>query len=172
MTVTFEKLAGLVQNDDVMGVARHIDADAIQGVDVNGRSLLFLAAASGATDAGLYLLDSVKLDVNAADVMGETPLMRAATQGNLVLLEGLLKAGASVDQKAIVTGGTALHAAYAGGKKAKAAVDALLAAGADPTIQDKRERVPADWAAEGEALDNAAKLKSASEPRRVLGLKR
>jgi len=157
MTVNFENLAAFVQADDVVGLSRNVNAPAISGVDANGRSLLFLAAANGATDAGLFLLDSKKIDANAVDVMGETALMRAATNGDVALVKGLLEAGAELNQVATVTGGTALHSAYAGGERAVKAVEALIEAGADQTIEDKLGRVPQAWAAEGQAIDLAAK---------------
>lgn len=154
----FEQLAELVKNDDVIGLSRQVDAAALKELDLNGRSLLFLAAASNATDAGLYLIDTAKLNVNALDNSGESALMRAAYTGNVALAKGLLEAGAALDQASPVTGGTALHAAYAGGQKAAAAVAALLEAGADASVLDKSGRAPEAWAAEGQAVDKAAEF--------------
>ena len=154
----FEQLAELVKNDDVIGLSRHVDSPAIKGLDINGRSLLFLAAAANATDAGLYLIDTAKLDVNGLENGGESALMRAASQGNVALAKGLLEAGADLQQVSPITGGTALHAAYAGGQKATAAVAALLEAGADTSALDKQGRAPAEWAAEGQAIDKAAEF--------------
>lgn len=156
--MNFEELANLVKNDDVIGLSRQVNNEALKGVDINGRSLLFLAAASNATDAGLYLIDTAKLDINALDNSGESALMRAAVQGNVPLIQGLLAGGAKLEQASPGTGGTALHSAYAGGQKATAAVAALVEAGADQAVLDKSGRKPDAWAAEGQAIDEAAKL--------------
>jgi len=156
--VNFEHLADSVKNDDVIGLSRYADSDALKGVDINGRSLLFLAAASNATDAGLYLIDTAKLDVNALDNSGESPLMRAAFQGNVALVQGLLAAGAKLDHASPVTGGTALHSAYAGGQKAAVAVAALIEAGANTQALDKDGRAPQAWEAQGQAMDKAAQM--------------
>lgn len=77
---------------------------------------------------------------------GTTPLMTAATLGRADLVADLIDRGVSI-QETDDTGATALHhAAHAGDE---AAVDLLIAAGADPATVDGRGRTPADLARMG-----------------------
>lgn len=154
-----ETLLRAVQSDNV--VVLHENRDLIKSTvaerDQNGRSLLHNAIAAGAVDSSLWLLDTRLSDANAADSQGETPLMRAAWLGQTEVIAALLKAGASLEARAH-TGGTALHYAYAGGSVAQAAVDQLLAAGANTVAVDSSGREPSAWGAAAQAREEAAKL--------------
>ena len=72
-------------------------------------------------------------DINARTDLGSTPLMIAASNGDIYLLDHLLAAGADVNAKDI-RGTTALMAAADIGEKE--IVKHLLAAGADPSLRD------------------------------------
>lgn len=174
--MTSSSLWSLLQADDVLGLAaeRNAVAAARADRDINGRSLLHAATASGATDCALWLIDNRLADVEAQDVSGETALMRAAFTGNVPVLETLLKHGANVMAVSLV-GGTALHHAYAGGQQAAPVVEPLLAAGSDPLHQDHSGRTPQDWSVQGQAMDAGAALltrEPAATPPRTLRLKR
>ncbi|MCR5262151.1 MAG: ankyrin repeat domain-containing protein [Candidatus Gastranaerophilales bacterium] len=62
----------------------------------DGISLLHYAAASGLDNIVSYLIQS-GADVNIQDSNGQTPLHKAVTQDNIVVLYSLLNAGANVD---------------------------------------------------------------------------
>lgn len=170
---TFEELAQAVANDDIIELSRNRNEieQAAGKSDVNGRTLLHLAAHSNATNALAWLIDHKSGDVNAKDNMGETPLMRAAWLGNTTNLEALLEAGARLDETSL-SGGTALHYAYAGGKVATSAVQALLAAGADPKAQDKQGKEPEQWKAQAQAREQAREAVSRPQSRERLTLRR
>jgi ankyrin repeat protein len=89
-----------------------------------------------------------------ADVYRGTALTWAAAVGATSAIERLISLGADVNHQATFGGPahgegiTALHIAAQSGRRA--AVDALLAAGADPTIRDTLYNGPASgWAAQG-----------------------
>lgn len=156
-----ETLARAVATDDVvtLNANRDLVKNSAGERDINGRSLLHVAVAGGSVDAALWLLDNKLADVNAADVQGETPLMRAAYLGQEQVIETLLNSGASLEARSL-SGATALHYAYEGGTPAKAAIAQLIEAGADTTALDKSGREPAAAATQAEAREEAAKVLS------------
>jgi hypothetical protein len=84
-------------------------------------------------------------DVNAADDLGHTPLLRAAMSGQTACVEMLLRAGADPNVRDHM-GATPLQWAAAGGDAAMCR--ALLKAGADPSARGARDQTPLDWARE------------------------
>jgi ankyrin repeat protein len=164
----FQAMAQLVQQDDVQGLFKSREAlnSAAKETDINGRSLLHLAVHAGAADAALWLLDNKFGDANAVDNQGETPLMRASWLGEKAIVKGLIEAGADLG-KVSMTGGSALHHAYAGGEQARGVADILIAAGANTQAADKEGRLPTDWSAQAQVREAGAKvLSEMTEPQR------
>ncbi|KAJ9682384.1 hypothetical protein PVL29_018324 [Vitis rotundifolia] len=98
----FKKLAA--QLDDGKGLAGTV-ADV---KDANKRGALHFAAREGRTEVCKYLLEELKLDVDAKDEDGETPLLHAARQGHTVTAKYLLDHGADPAIPSDL-GATALH---------------------------------------------------------------
>lgn len=82
-------------------------------------------------------------DVDQRNVMGESPLIRAAHNGHLHTVRFLLERGADVNAVDIGDN-TALHWASMRGHVEICKV--LLEAGADKTLRNKQEKVPIDLA--------------------------
>jgi len=107
-----------------------------------------LVRAAGSGDLRL-----VRLLIDAgADVDGvcgcvdrESPLAAAVNIGAVDVAECLIEHGASLDDSAFDGGSTALHVAVH--KDLHGLVRMLLAAGADPTLEDGNGRTAADWGA-------------------------
>ncbi len=83
--------------------------------------------------------------IDYPDLFGSTPLSYAAYAGKLPLVTLFLKAGAPVNYSSSVTGATALIEAARKGHLE--VVQALLAAGANPTIKDINGKEASDYAA-------------------------
>jgi ankyrin repeat protein len=84
--------------------------------------------------------------VNAQDEEGMTPLMHAVLQGNIEMIQLLLK---SIELKINLQdnqGNTALHHALITGKNISTIIPSLLARGADVTIADVEGNVPLEVA--------------------------
>lgn len=114
-----------------------------------------LVRASGSGDLRLVrLLVNAGAEVNGVCgcVDGESPLAAAVNIGAVDVAEFLVEQGASLDEAAFDGGSTALHVAVH--KDLHGLVRMLLAAGADPTLEDGNGRTAADWSA----------LKAASRP--------
>nr|CAN69337.1 hypothetical protein VITISV_032631 [Vitis vinifera] len=92
------------QLDDGKGLAGTV-ADV---KDANKRGALHFAAREGRTEVCKYLLEELKLDVDAKDEDGETPLLHAARQGHTVTAKYLLDHGADPAIPSDL-GATALH---------------------------------------------------------------
>ena len=159
MTSSQDTLRTAVLSDDVRVLHQHRDALKAQGNarDENGRTLLHVAVAAGAVDSALWLADNRIANVNQADNQGETPLMRAASLGQVDVIETLVRQGADIHAKAR-TGGTALHYAYDGGKAGAASIDVLVKAGADTKALDKDGRLPEAWSGPAAAREAASEL--------------
>lgn len=158
-----------IENDDVIALnqARADLTNAGDERDVNGRNLLQTAIHSGATDAALWLIDNnLGGDINAADVMGETPLMRAAWLGNAEVAGALIAAGSDLNAQAR-SGGTALHHAHAGGTQAAGMVELLTQAGADASVTDTQGQLASAWEAQAVIRENGAKLLAAAPAKRL-----
>jgi ankyrin repeat protein len=152
-----------------------------QGIDPNltdsrGRTALFTAVREGSEGALAALLASSKVNVDAVNADGETPLMLAAIRGSLLMVQALVKRGAAVNRP----GWTPLHYACSGPDHGVAAfliaqgaelnarsengttplmmaarygggdlVPLLLRAGAEPRAANEQELTAADFAARG-----------------------
>jgi ankyrin repeat protein len=79
--------------------------------DAKGQVALVLALREESSHAVDLLLNAPGLDVNAANQVGETPLMMAALKGQLPVMARLLALGAAVRRE----GWTPLHYAASGG---------------------------------------------------------
>jgi uncharacterized protein len=111
--------------DDARGVSRLLQ----QGMDPNavderGQSALFVALRAEASQSVAVLLAAPQVRVDAANALGETPLMMAALRGNVEVARQLLARGAAVNRE----GWTPLH--YAASGPNTAMVGLLLDAGA------------------------------------------
>ncbi|GBF91748.1 hypothetical protein Rsub_04052 [Raphidocelis subcapitata] len=100
---------------------------------LEGRALLGMARDNKTADIKAAVRLGVPVDY--ANPIGQTALMVAALWGNLEAVATLLELGADVN-KTNQGGATPLHFAAAAKRNAAAAVDALLAAGADPSASD------------------------------------
>jgi ankyrin repeat protein len=144
---------------------RVIEKQLQQGVDPNltdsrGRSALFTAVREGSDRALGALLASDKVNVDAANADGETPLMLAAIRGSLPMAQALVKRGASVNR----AGWTPLHYACSGPDNGVAAY--LLAQGADINARSENGTTPLMMAARyGNADLVPLLLKAGAEPR-------
>lgn len=148
-SITFEDLRQFVSQDDVISLSRNASSlkEHENAKDVNGRGLYHAAVHAQAGDAIAWLNDHRIGSINAADNQGETPLMRAAFLGYKAGVELLLDGGADINATSL-NGGTALHSAFAGGKKAVNVIETLVEAGADATALDKDGKKPEQWAQE------------------------
>jgi len=114
-----------------------------------------------------YLLEK-RLDVNAANDRGQTPLYAATIACNKPNVELLIKKGARANH--VSPGGTtALHALLVGGfriywEDCETTIDFLLSAGANPRITDKEGKTPLHVAAEQRRLLEKM-LKAGADPR-------
>jgi ankyrin repeat protein len=121
-----------------------------KGSDVNERdrklgfSALNYAVQAQKKDAALWLIQQ-KADVNLQSKDGGHPLLGAAYNGDLQLLEALVSAGAQVNL-ATQFGQHALHYAALNGKME--AVQFLLLKGADKSLKDVDGKTPKDLAIE------------------------
>ena len=112
-------------------------------------------------------------DVHAVDKNGVTALHHAVRFRNPIAVETLIEHGADVNQACRKSGSTPLHRAVTStgapgtaGKRAEARriVALLLAAGADPSIRNKRGRTPADYATDEEVRALLAGERKPGEP--------
>lgn len=96
-------------------------------------------------------------DIHAADKNGVTALHHAVRFRSPMAVKTLIEHGANVNQVCRKSGSTPLHRAVistgapgTAGKQAEACaiIALLLAAGADPSIRNKRGKTPADYATE------------------------
>jgi len=97
-------------------------------------------------DEYLALLASGEYDVNAQDADGKTPLHYAAEQQQVEIVSALLDAGADPNIPEIHYGNTPLVTAIFWVDETGAAVEKMLAKGADPTIADHKGSTPLDLA--------------------------
>ena len=115
-----------------------------EGADINaqgsnGWSAMTIAAAKGYSDL-ISLLSANGADINAADVYRWSPLMRAVDNGHFKVVERLLALDNLNLAQQDEAGNTALH--YAVGHRNVRMAKALLAAGADPDIENLQQQTP------------------------------
>jgi ankyrin repeat protein len=135
---------------DVIVLAKHADVDTR---DREGNTALMLLAYKAAAAQAVDALIAAGADVNAANAEGRTVLMCAADGGSPDVVRRLLAAGARVNARDDL-GRTALmwgaHGRAAPTEAAhRAILDALLAAGADPALEDHEGRSAAAYANAG-----------------------
>ncbi|MDR7332285.1 ankyrin repeat domain-containing protein [Roseateles asaccharophilus] len=144
---------------------RGIQSQLQQGVDPNltdsrGRTALFTAVREGSEHALAALLASPKVQVNAVNADGETPLMLAAIRGSLSMVQALVKRGAAVNRQ----GWTPLHYACSGPDNGVAAF--LIAQGAELNARSENGTTPLMMAARYGGGDLVPLLlKAGAEPR-------
>ncbi len=110
---SFDDFFKSVKIDDVKTVqqllARGFDANTI---DPTGQTGLFIAIREPSPKVARVLVDSPKIDLNALNTQGESPLMLAALKGQLELAVRMVEKGADVNK----TGWTPLHYAATTGQ--------------------------------------------------------
>lgn len=143
----FKKLAK--QLDDGKGIAQTV-ADV---KDANKRGALHFAAREGKTDVCKYLVEELKLDVNAKDDDGETPLLHAARQGHTATAEFLTECGADPSIPSQL-GATALH--HSAGIGDTELLKFLISRGVDVDLQSDAG-TPLIWAA-GHGQQDAVRI--------------
>lgn len=171
--LSFDALVRLIEEDRVPDLAQHLPSFQAHAAsaDINGRTLLHLAAHNQSGDALQWLLDNQIGKIDAPDNHGETPLMRAAWLGYKEAVAILLASGARLDTVSAV-GGTPLHFAYAGGTPALSVVGDLLAAGANKEALDRNGNPPGQWAIQAEIRERGAALLAHHENRGRLSMPR
>ena len=84
--------------------------------DATGRGCLHFAAHKGHLEVVTYLLEEIKVPVDARDDGGETPLMLAARESHLEVAQKLLEHGADPKAGAVPNGAGAIHQAAGQGR--------------------------------------------------------
>lgn len=135
--------------------APHLVTQALKaGVDPNRRDAkgqvpLFLALRGESLRAAEALLASPKIDIDASNDHGETPLMMAALRGQLTMVEQLLARGAKVNRE----GWTPLH--YAASGPSVAVLTLLLDRGAAIDARSPNGTTPLMMAARYGSIEGA-----------------
>ena len=109
---SYEDFFSAIKNDDPATLQKLL----VRGFDANtpdpqGQHGLILAIREPSLKAASALLDAPKVNLNAFNALGESPLMLAALKGHLALSDKLVKKGADVNK----TGWTPLHYAASNG---------------------------------------------------------
>jgi len=163
-------LARATPVDDLVIAAEMNDPRAVlalllKGVDPNltdsrGRTALFTAVRENSLKALDSLLAEPRLNVDALNTDGETPLMLAAIRGSLPAVKALVKRGAAINRK----GWTPLHYACSGPDNGVAAF--LIANGAELNARSDNGTTPLMMAARyGNGDLVPLLLKAGAEPR-------
>jgi ankyrin repeat protein len=121
--------------------------------DANKRGALHFAAREGQTEICRYLLEELKLNADAKDETGDTPLVHAARQGQIETVKYLLEQGADPNI-ASELGATALH--HAAGTGEIELLKELLSRGV-PVDSESESGTPLIWAA-GHDQKNAVEV--------------
>lgn len=159
LLASFASVAGVYEDFFLMvelDRPREITKIVERGFDPNslspkGESGLYLALRGDSNDAAELLIGLPKVDVNARNPAGESPLMMAAIRKNLPAMRKLLERGAAVNQ----SGWTPLHYAATGGSLE--AIELLLSKGADINAPSPNGSTPLMLAA-GYGGEDAAEL--------------
>jgi len=120
-------------------------ADACAQTDQK-RSALLYAASKNRTDI-LNILVAHRVDVNQQDVVGQTPLHRAAGPGHMESVSILLSTDNCLVDVQDRYGNTALH--YACEEERLQVAKLLIKAGANTEIQNREEKTPAQLCGPG-----------------------
>ena len=108
----YEDFFRAIKNDDATSIekllTRGFDANTLDPQKQHG---LIVAIREPSPKAAVALLNAPKINLNAFNALGESPLMLAALSGQLTLSEKLVKKGADVNK----TGWTPLHYAASNG---------------------------------------------------------
>lgn len=148
--------------DPIIEAAFKLDLAGLKKRSPKGKALAgTLLAACSAHDADpkaqvqvLRFLLKAGADPGETDKNGVTPLHRAVRFRNLAAVKELIRIGAGLDVRDRKSGSTALHRAVIGtgapktkgkGEEARRIIEALLEAGADPSIKNKMGKRPLDY---------------------------
>lgn len=132
------------QVKDLLGKGAEVGA-----ANSDGKTALHLACEAGNKDVASLLLEK-GADVKAKDAHGNTPLILAATKGSKELCQLLIDKGADVKAQAM-NKYTPLHKAAWGGNAE--VIKLLIAKGADFNAEDYDSRVPLHYASNKAAVD-------------------
>ncbi|TPX58126.1 hypothetical protein PhCBS80983_g03357 [Powellomyces hirtus] len=126
-------------NTELVTSLLEINPDAVKSMDEDGRTALHWST-SGKHTSLTSLLLSRGSSPTAIDSTGMTPLHIGCSVGATPLVLLLLPLSTPVLNATTQTGQTALH--YAASKNHREIVDALLSAGADPSVKDATGQTP------------------------------
>ena len=139
-TAPVDKMFDDIRSGNILEVVRHIkDGFDLRQTDSESWTALHWAVEYGRLDLVLILLDAEPLLLHMRTREGLSALSIAAWTGNVPMVELLLAQGSDVSDKT-KWGETPLHHAVSFGNYH--VCKTLLAAEADPTIEDKMERSP------------------------------
>ena len=154
-------------HDELIEMLLYAGATVDARTRVGGFTPLHLASKAGHASAVAALLEATA-DPNATTDTGTTPLMLAAASGSRAAVESLIDYQAEVDARELRYGQTALMFAAAANRAD--AIEALLASGADPSLQTnifdaaEREKAQRDaYRARAEAEAAAKKAREEAE---------
>jgi ankyrin repeat protein len=119
---------------------------------VSGYTLLHEAAINGYLDLCDFLITKHKLDINAQNWLGVTPLQQAVLENNVEMVRMLVKSGADINIKTGPSQRTALHHA-ATDVKCSSTARILMYLGADINAQEHNGRTPLHYAIDHGLLD-------------------
>ena len=114
-------------------VSKGLQRDVVNATDSDGTTALHFAVRADDVDIASLLIRS-GADTNASNRLGVTPLFLAAQNGNAVMVQKLLAAGANADQVDRATGESILMVAIRAGSTD--AVRALLSSKANPNVAE------------------------------------
>lgn len=194
---SYEDFFEAIKNDDPATIqqllARGFDANT---PDPQGQHGLMLAIREPSLKVASLLIDAPKVNLNALNAVGESPLMMAALKGHLALSDKLVKKGSDVNK----TGWTPLHYAASNGHadviklllENHAYIDAespngstplmmasmygnpqsvklLLDEGADPLLKNQVGLTALQFAQRGNRPDSAVLLSAAIRAKQLTG---
>ena len=194
---SYEDFFRAIKNDDAASIQklliRGFDANTLDSQSQHG---LIIAIREPSPKAAIVLLNAPKINLNAFNALGESPLMLAALSGQLELSDKLVKKGADVNK----TGWTPLHYAASNGHveviklllEHHAYIDAespngstplmmasmygnarsvklLLDEGADPLLKNQIGLTALQFAQRGDRPDSAELLAKAMRSKQMTG---